>query len=119
MLGIRWAVVETTPDDFKDMEEAILHSPASPSLDLLRPEFPAWRKQMVESGFPRVPRPMSSSGVQDDLATNMFLLLVKDAALEPELKRQRRADVADKHNLRNILSYMRVPMFRNRERWKP
>lgn len=104
-------------DDYSDMVRAILHSGAGPSLEKLRPHFPVWRKQMVANGFPRVPPPMSSSGDRDDMATNMFSLLVKQAS-EPKLRRQE-ANASQEHNLRNMLSYMRIPMFWRRGRWKP
>lgn len=111
------ALSEPALDDFSDMEAAIRHSAAVTSLDLLRPQFPAWRKQMVENGFPRVPAPLCSAGVHEDMATNMFLLLMKQA-MDPALRKQR-ANAADEHNLRNILGYMRVSMLRYRGRWKP
>ena len=104
------------PDDFSDMETAILHSAAGPSVVRLRPHFPSWRRQMIENGFGRVPAPMTSSGIRDDLATDLFWLLVKQAR-DPKLRRER-ANAEDEHNLRNILSYMRLPMFANRGRWK-
>ena len=104
------------PDDFSDMETAILRSAAAPSVVRLRPHFPSWRRQMIENGFGRVPAPMTSSGIRDDLATNLFWLLVKQAR-DPKLRRER-ANAEDEHNLRNILSYMRLPMFGNRGRWK-
>lgn len=104
-------------DDYSDMVAAILHSAAAPALEKLRAHFADWRKQMVASGFPRVPPPMSSSGVRDDMATNMFSLLVMQAS-ERKLRKQK-VNAAEEHNLRNILSYMRIPMFRGRRRWKP
>lgn len=103
-------------DDFSDMETAILHSAAARSVARLRPHFPSWRRQMIENGFGRVPAPMTSSGIREDLATELFWLLVKQAR-DPKLRRER-ANAEDEHHLRNILSYMRLPMFANRGRWK-
>lgn len=104
-------------DDYSDMVTAILHSAACPSLEKLRPHFASWRKQMVASGFPRVPPPMSSSGVRDDMATNMFSLLVKQAS--GRKPRKQKVNAAGEHGLRNILGYMRISMLRGRWRWKP
>jgi hypothetical protein len=108
---------EAAPDDFSDMEAVIRCSAAATSLEALRPQFPAWRKRMVVNGFPHVPPPLSSAGVHEDAATNLFLLLVKQAS-DPTLRKQR-ANAADEHNLRNMLGYMGVPMLRERGRWKP
>jgi hypothetical protein len=44
-------VKDTLPDDFSDMELAILHSAAAPSLVRLRPPFPSWRRRMTETGL--------------------------------------------------------------------
>jgi uncharacterized protein YcbX len=103
--------------DYSDMVAAIRQSAAAPSLEKLRPHFADWRAQMVANGCPRVPPSLSLSGVQDDMATNMFILLVKQAS-ERKL-RQQRVNAAEEHNLRNILTYMRIPMFRRRGSWKP
>jgi hypothetical protein len=109
-------VKATLPDDFSDMELAILHSAAAPSLVRLRPHFSSGRRQMTENGFDQVPSPMTSSGVRDDLAADLFWLLVKQSR-DPKLRRER-TNAEDEHNLRNILSHMRLPMFANRGRWK-
>src|ERR1700722_10665144 len=67
------------------MELAILHSAAAPSLVRLRPHFPSWRRQMTANGFGRVPPPMTSSGIRDDLAADLFWLLVRQSR-HPKLR---------------------------------
>jgi uncharacterized protein (TIGR02391 family) len=71
---------------------------------------------MIENEFGRVPAPMTSSGIRDDLVADLFWLLVKQAR-DPKLRREL-GNAEDEHNLRNILSYMRMPMFASRGRWK-
>lgn len=103
-------------DDFSDMEAIILHSAAATQVEYLRPQFPAFRGQLEANGFPtRLPPPMRSSGIQDEMAVNLFTLMVLQDIPDPVMRKQ---NAALEHNLRNILSYWGIPMLRSRERWK-
>jgi hypothetical protein len=84
-------------DDYKDMESYLLSSGFSAqSMERVWPHFPGMRRQMHQRGFARVPRPLSSSGPDDDQATTLFMLFVKQA-MDPGVR-----DASSEHHLRNV-----------------
>ena len=94
-------------DDYADMVEYLRPSLVAESIERLRPHFPSFRRQMCQRGFDRVPPPLCSAGPKDDLAADLFLLLIKQA-MDPKTR-----DASDEHNLRNITR------IRPGGRWKP
>ena len=98
------------------MEAQILHSAAAAWLEYLRPHFPAFRAQLLGNGFPaRLPPPMQSSGIRDDLAVTFFILMTLQDIPDPNVRKEK---ASLEHNLRNILSYAGIPIFRDRGRGK-
>jgi hypothetical protein len=89
-------------DDYRDIEQYILHSGAAPSIAILRPRFPQWRRRLLANGIERV-------SIFDALASNIMVLLVRDAVAKP--------DRAGTHDHRNLLWRQGAPMLRKRG-WK-
>jgi hypothetical protein len=86
-------------DDYRDIEQYILHSGAAPSIAILRQRFPQWRRQFLASGIRRV-------SISDALASNIMVLLIRDAVAKP--------DRAATHEHRNLLSRQGAEMLRER-----
>lgn len=94
----------TAYGDFNDIEDYILQSSAAPSIDLIRPHFPRWRRQLLENGIERV-------SVSDTAASDLMILFIQNAMPKPD---QNGAAV---HDHRNLLNKVGVPMLRKRG-WK-
>ena len=91
-------------DDFRDLEDYVLRSGAAPSLGLLRPYFPRWRRQLLANGVVRASR--------DTLASDLMIGFIWDAM--PTSAQNRSA----MHDHRNLLCRLGAPMLRQRG-WKP
>ena len=92
--------------DYGDIEDYVLRwSAAGPSIDLLRPYFPRWRRQLLASGVERV-------SVFDTLASDLMIAFIQNAAPKSA------QDPAAMHDHRNLLYEVGAPMLRERG-WKP
>ena len=89
-------------EDYSDIEQYILHSAAAPSIAVLRPRFPRWRRRLLANGIERV-------SISDALASNIMVLLIRDALAKP--------DRAGTHEHRNLLWKQGAPMLGERG-WK-
>lgn len=90
--------------DYSDIEAWILRSGAGPSVDLMRSDFPRWRRLLLENGVERV-------SLYNAKSSNLMTLLVMGTA--PKSHQDQRA----MHNIRNILSRQGAPTFHKRG-WK-
>ena len=91
-------------EDSSDIEDYILRSGAAPSLRLMRPRFPRWRRFLLENGVERV-------SLHDAVSSNLMVLLIKGRAPK-EFQ-----DQDALHNIRNMLARQGAPAFRERG-WK-
>lgn len=81
--------VQGDTDDFADLESYILHTPAAPSLDAMRPLFPRWRRYLRSQGVERVT-------LLDTNASNIMIQLIMEAIPE--------RNGAKEHMQRNLIA---------------
>jgi hypothetical protein len=91
-------------ENYIDIEAYIRQSGAAPSLGLMRPLFPRWRRQLRENGVERV-------SVYDTLSSNLMTGFIWDAA-SPSVQ-----DRKAMHDHRNLQWAVGTPMLRERG-WK-